>query len=372
VKLLLFEEAPFEEVSLSAALGPKQELGYMLFFETKLAGDPSLACADCHDPKQGWSFSEAISKGYPGTVHFRGSQTTVNSGYLNKYFWQAPTPSLETQAPSAAHGAQSGNGSDDVMETRLRFVPEYVKMFNEIYGTEWPIIQNAWEAMAAFERWLSQTDTPFDKFMRGDEGALTTKQKKGLDLFVGKANCIECHNGPMFTDEKMYNLGVPQPAEYRESGDHQIALRFRSINKGVKEELFRMLKDDPMFYFNTKRLMDMGRVRTSPLRYIAFTAPYFHNGLAYTLEEVIDFYNEGGRENQWTEYAGNKTKILKPLNLTDHEKEALVEFLLALDDGEIELPVPELPGYAQMPDWQPSKERVAADLLRTREYRKGE
>ncbi len=353
-------------------MGPKQKLGYLLFFDTKLAGDPSLACADCHDPKQGWSFADAMSKGYPGSVHFRGSQTVVNAGYLQKFFWQAPTPSLEKQAPSAAHGAQSGNGDDSVMETRLRFTPEYVKMFNELYGTEWPHINQAWDAIAAFERWLSQTNTPFDRFMKGETGALSIQEKKGLELFTGKANCVECHNGSMFTDEKMYNLGAPQPLEYLESGMHQTGLRFRSVNKGVTEELYRVLKDDLMGYFNTKHPKHMGVVRTPPLRYIEFTAPYMHNGVFFTLEEVVDFYDKGGDENQWARLAGNKTKILNPLNLTDDEKEALVAFLLTLDDGEIDIPVPETPAYAPMVDWQVSKERVAEGLLMSMAFRRGE
>jgi cytochrome c peroxidase len=350
-------------------MGPKQELGYLVFFDPKLAGDPSLACSDCHDPKQGWSFADATSKGYPGSVHFRASQSVVNSGYLNYLFWQATATSLEAQAPQAAGGAQSGNGSRDVMETRLRFSPEYVKRFKEVYGTEWPLIRDAWRSMAAFERWLSQTNTPFDRYLKGEEDAISAKAKKGLDLFVGKANCIECHNGPMLVDQKFYNIGVPQPAEYLESGMHQTGLRFRSINKGVDEKLYRALNDDLIYYFNTKRKQDMGKSRSAPLRYIEFTAPYFHNGAAYTLEEVIDFYDRGGDDNQWSKPnafnpCGTKTKILKPLNLTDDEKEALVEFLLTLDDGEIELPVPEVPNYAPMIDNMPSKSRVAEDMLK--------
>ena len=350
-------------------MGPKQELGYLVLFDPKLAGDPSLSCADCHDPKQGWSFADTMSKGYPGSVHFRGSQTLVNTGYHDKFFWQGGSPSLEKQAPSAAGGAQSGNGSRDVMETRLRFSPEYVKRFKEVFGTEWPLIRDAWRAMAAFERWLSQPNTPFDRFLKGEKDAISAKAKKGLDLFVGKAGCIECHNGPTFNDGKFYKLGLPQPAEYLESGLHQTGLKFRTMNKGEKETLWRVAKDDLLYYFNTKRPQDMGKSRTGPLRYIEFTAPYMHNGLFFTLEEVVDFYNEGGGENQWTKPnqfnpCGAKTKALKPLNLTDDEKEALVEFLLTLDDEEALLPVPEVPAYAAMPDSAPSKARVAEDLLR--------
>ena len=186
----------------------KQDLGYLLFFDTKISGDASISCADCHDPKQGWGFNDPISRGYPGTVHWRNSQTAVNSGYLNKIFWEGGTTSLEAQAPAAAEGALAGNGSRDMMESRLRLTPEYVKRFKDVFGTEWPNIEDAYGAMAAFERWLSQPDTPFDRFMRGDKNAISDKAKKGKALFEGKANCIACHNGPMLTDEKFYDIGV--------------------------------------------------------------------------------------------------------------------------------------------------------------------
>src|SRR3989337_4540824 len=79
----------------------KQELGYLLFFDPKISGDTSIACSDCHGPKMGWGFSDPISRGYPGTVHWRNSQTALNSGYLNKIFWEGGTTSLESQAPAA-------------------------------------------------------------------------------------------------------------------------------------------------------------------------------------------------------------------------------------------------------------------------------
>ncbi|MBI5286325.1 MAG: cytochrome-c peroxidase [Deltaproteobacteria bacterium] len=329
----------------------KQELGYLLFFDPKLTGDASLSCGDCHDPKQGWGTNESISRGYPGTVHWRNSQGVVNTGYLNKIFWEGSVTALEPQASAANTGGVAGNGSPDMMESRLRFTPEYVKRFKEVFGTEWPNIDDAWLAIAAFERYLSQPDTPFDRYMKGDKKAISDKAKRGMELFQGKANCIACHNGPMLTDEKFYDIGVQDPPEFEESGIQQVTFRFQNYSKGSAEESYRTAKSDLGIYFKQKRLEDRGKFRTAPLRYLKYTAPYMHNGTLFTLDEVIDFYDKGGGIDRW----GNKTKILKPLNLTKEEKAALKEFLLSTSGEEIRLPVPKVPDYAPMADWQPKK-----------------
>ena len=161
----------------------KVELGKMLFWDPRLGGDASTACVTCHEPDQGWAFGDALSRGYPGTVHWRNSQTVVNSAYLGKLFWAGSAKSLEAQAPSAAKGAVAGNGENDVMETRLAFIPEYRRRFNEVFGTEWPLIADAWRAIAAFERTLIHNDTPLDQYLNGDKAALSDQQIAGMELF---------------------------------------------------------------------------------------------------------------------------------------------------------------------------------------------
>ena len=172
----------------------KADLGMMLFFDPKLTGDASLSCGDCHDPKQGWGFNDPISRGYPGAVHWRNSQTVVNTAYLSKLFWQGNAKSLEAQAPIANKGAVAGNGEDDVMEARLRQTPYYIEKFREVFGTQQPNLGDAWMAVATFERTLSQQDTPLDRYLAGDLDALSEQAVMGKQLFEGKANCIECHN----------------------------------------------------------------------------------------------------------------------------------------------------------------------------------
>lgn len=355
---LVSEAASAEKLPPLAALGPppipadnpqsaaKVELGKMLFFDTRLGGDASVSCATCHDPTQGWGFNDPISRGYPGTIHWRNSQTVVNTAYLGKLFWTGSAKSLEAQAPAAAKGAPSGNGENDMMEARLAFIPEYRKRFNDVFGDNWPKIDNAWKAIAAFERTLIHNNTPFDKFMRGDKNALSAEQKRGLKLFQGKGNCIACHNGPLLTNQRFYNLGVPRAEDWLESGLAQITFRYQQYAKGVTEDMYRKIKDDAGLYYRTKQNRDKGKFRTPPLRYTAYTAPYMHNGALFELREVVEFYNQGGGAN---EFAANKTKLLKPLKLTDSEIDDLAEFLESLSGPETRMKTPNLPPYAPLP-----------------------
>lgn len=354
----------------------KAELGKLLYFDPKLGGDASLSCADCHDPKQGWGFNDPICRGYPGAVHWRNCHTVVNSGYLNKLFWTGSATSMEAQAKSAATGGISGNGERDVMEQRLRQTPYYIKEFKKVFGTERPVLNDAWLAIATFERaMLSQTNTPLDRYLKGDKKALSARAIKGKELFEGKANCIECHNGPILSDEKYYNLGVPRPLEWEEQGMNTITYRFELYAKGVPEKYYREFKDDLGLYFDTKRPKDMGKFRTAPLRYLKYTPPYMHAGQFFTLEEVIDFYNDGGGENEFTERAGNKSKILKPLNLSDEEKEALVVFLEEISGDEIIMAIPKVPPYGVAPDvatlTQARAKRIGLEMFMNRLSQQG-
>ena len=305
-----------------AALGPppipadnpmtpeKIELGKMLYFDPILSGNYGMPCSACHRPEAGWAVQDKISFGYPGTTHWRNSQTIINSAYYGKLFWAGSSKSLESQARSAARGGVAGNGEDDMMEARLAFVPEYRERFRNVFGDDWPSVRHAYMAIAAFERTLVQTDTPFDEYMRGDGDALTDKQKQGLNLFAGKAGCISCHNGQLLTNEAYYNLGVPRYDGWETDEIAQITFRFELLAKGVTEEKYRKYKDDPGLYFRTKQEADLGKFRVPSLRYTKYTYPYMHNGMLETLRDVVVFYNEGGGEN---DFSATKTDMIQPL-----------------------------------------------------------
>ncbi len=341
-----------------AALGPppippdnpqtpdKVELGKMLFFDPRIGGDVSTACVTCHEPEQGWAFGDDLSRGYPGTVHWRNSQTIVNAAYLGKLFWAGAARSLEAQAPSAAKGAVAGNGENDMMEARLAFIPEYRKRFRDVFGDRWPTIGNAWRAIAAFERTMIQNDTPFDRYMHGDQQALGEEARRGLELFEGKAGCIRCHNGPLLTDQKFHNIGVPPAERWEDDGLAQITFRYEQYSKGVTEDMYRTVKDDAGLYYRTKEPADKGKFRTPPLRYTLYTAPYMHNGSFWDFREFVEFYNDGGGEN---EFAENKSELMQPLGLSDGEMDDLVAFLESLSGDEITVEPPVLPDYAPLP-----------------------
>ena len=330
----------------------KIELGKMLFWDPRLGGDASTGCVTCHEPDQGWGFSDSLSRGYPGTVHWRNSQTVINSAYLKKQFWVGSASSNEAQARSAAKGGVAGNGEDDVMETRLAFIPVYRKLFKEAFGTEWPNIFDAWRAVASFERTLIVNNTQVDQYLRGDKKAMNEQELRGMALFNGKANCIACHNGALATDEKYYNLGVPRSDRWAEDGLAQITFRYEQYAKGVTQEMYRKIKDDAGLYYRTKQKVDMGKFRTAPLRYIKYTAPYMHNGSFWDLTEVVQFYNAGGGENDFTDgtMAKSKSPLMKPLGLSDEEVEDLVAFLEAFSGEELVVEAPTLPPYEAMPN----------------------
>ncbi len=341
-----------------AALGPppipadnpmteaKIELGKMLFFDPILSGNYAMPCSACHLPEAGWAVQDQISFGYPGTTHWRNSQTIVNSAYYSKLFWAGASRSLEAQARSAARGGVAGNGEDDMMEARLAFVPEYRERFREVFGDVWPRVRHAYMAIAAFERTIVQTDTPFDEYMRGDDGALTDQQKRGLELFTGKANCIACHNGALLSDEQYYNIGVPPYSGWEEDPLAQITFRFELYAKGSTEELYRKTKDDPGLYFRSKDKQHKGKFRTPSLRYTKYTYPYMHNGMLETLRDVVEFYNAGGGAN---EFAETKSPLIKPLGLSETEIDDLVAFLESLSGEEILIEEPDLPQMESLP-----------------------
>ncbi len=324
----------------------KVELGRLLFFDGRLSGNGSMACVTCHLPDEGWDFPDSISMGYPGTVHWRNSQTIINSAYYGKLFWAGSSKSLESQARSAARGGVAGNGEDDMMEARLAFVPEYRERFNDVFGDPWPNVRNAYMAIAAFERTLVQTDTPFDNYMRGDDSALSDAQKRGLDLFVGKANCAQCHSGPLLTNEAYYNIGVPAYDGWETDPLAQITFRFELFAKGLTEDKYREFKDDPGAYFRTKEVADLGKFRVPSLRYTLYTAPYMHNGMLETLEDVIEFYNNGGGENDFSQ---TKTDLIQPLGLSEQEKADLLAFLESLSGERIVMDYPDLPPTEPLP-----------------------
>jgi cytochrome c peroxidase len=318
----------------------KIELGKLLFFDDRLSGDVGTSCASCHDPRLGWGDGNALSRGYAGTQHWRNSQTTINTAYLAKLFWAGETPSLESQADSAITGNLAGNGDKVMIEERLAQIPEYVALFEKAFGGDRPLYDHVLKAIATFERVaMDSRDSPLDLYLAGDESALSEEAIRGKSLFEGKAGCIQCHNGALATDEKFHNLGLPENPLFTKDPLRQVSLRYQHYIRGVPESVYRGATTDLGLFYTTKRDADIGKFRTPPLRYTAYTAPYMHNGVFETLEEVIDFYDQGGGD------AESKSPLLKPLDLTEDEKWDLLEFLESMSGEEVRITPPELPKY---------------------------
>jgi cytochrome c peroxidase len=340
--------APLPSVPIPAdnPMSPeKVELGKMLFWDHRLSGDGFISCQTCHQPELGWGDGGGISRGYPGTRHWRNSQTVLNSAYYEKLFWEGSVTSLESQAPAAAEGNVAGNGDPAMMEMRLRFMPEYVKRFKQVFGTDWPRLTHAYQAISAFERTIvsDPKKVPFDRYANGDKTALSPAALRGFELFKGKAACIQCHNGPLASDERYYALGVPESEEFKSNPLTQITHRWQHYQKGVPEARYRDANLDMGLYYVTGNPKDIGKFRTPSLRELKSTRPYMHNGVFKTLDEVLDFYSRGGGS------ASNKTPLLKPLGLSDAEKKDLLAFLEALSMTELLLmEAPKLPDYAPL------------------------
>ncbi len=319
----------------------KVELGKMLFFDPRLSGNGTMPCSACHLPDVGWGTGGEISFGYAGTTHWRNSQTIYNVGHYNMLFWAGASPSLESQAPAAAHGAVAGNGDDSIMEMRLAFIPEYRAMFAEVFGREEPIINDAWRAIAAFQRTINSDPAmvPFDRYAAGDAEALSDSALRGWELFRGEAGCIACHNGPLVSNQRFYATGVPQ--EIVTESDwalQQITVRWQNYSKGVSEEIYYSDPGDLGLYYSTKRPEDQYKFRTPSLRELVYTDPYMHNGALATLADVVDFYAAGGGETP------NKSPLLQPVEMSDGDKADLVAFLESLSSDEpILVDAPELP-----------------------------
>lgn len=308
---------------------PKQvELGKMLFFDKRMSGDADRRCGDCHDPRKGWADGIALSDGYPGTKYFRNSKTIINVAYAPYLYWDGRMggDDLPTQVRDALVESYWHSMDGRVMLQRWKNVPEYDKRFREDMGGE-PEFYRTLNAVAAFMKSLTSKNVPFDKYLKGDQNAISEQAKAGLALFQGKAGCIQCHNGPMLSDYKPHALGVPDnPAVFLEPKRHTT---YRAVMKFLGVPNYMNLLEDVGHYAVTKMPTDIGKFITPSLRELTQTAPYMHNGMLATLNDVVEFYNQGGAPHP------NKDPLIKPLRLTKDEKDALVAFLKTLSGDPI-------------------------------------
>jgi len=276
----------------------KIHLGKELYFDTRLSADGTVSCASCHNPALGWSDEGPTSKGIHGQLGGRRAPPVSNAAYSPLQFWDGRSPSLEDQAKGPIQNPIEMGNTHQAMIQTVSKIAGYEEEFRAVFG-EGPItVDQVADAIAAFERTVVTTDSRFDRYARGDHNALTPLEKKGLEIFNGKAHCTSCHWGPYFSDGRFHNLGVP-------------------AKDPKNPDLGRFVV--------TKDPRDMGAFKTPTVRDAARRAPYLHDGSEKTLESLIDFYDRGGGKDR------NLDPLMVPLGLTGEEKAALVAFIKALD-----------------------------------------
>lgn len=311
----------------------KVELGKKLFFDRRLSGDGTMSCATCHDPNLGYSDGLDISLHYPTTRNWRNSPTLINVAFQKLLFHDGRASSLEEQALFPMMSAFEMNQNLDYMEEEIRAVPEYETAFIEVFGDSDTTRERIAMAIAAFERSLVSRDAPLDRFLNGDKNALSPRAAQGYAIFTGKGQCAQCHNGAALADGRFYALGVQENPGHL--NDPRIAATRRFVAKLYHFEEYRTLAKDPGRYLLTKDQKDWQAFRTPTLREIALTAPYMHNGIYETLDEVIAFFNGGG---------GKDNTVLQPLYLTPMEKEQLKVFLVeGLSGVPVDFTYPKIP-----------------------------
>jgi cytochrome c peroxidase len=290
----------------------KVELGRALYFDPRLSGDNTISCASCHVPELGWANHDRTDTGIRGRVGKRNSGTVLDAAYMKHQFWDGRAASLEEQALGPIHNpVEMGETLDNVVR-KLQAIPEYRAQFRAVFGTD-VTTDGIAKAIASFERTIVSGPTPLDRHLGGDGAALGPAARRGLALFEGKANCIDCHNGPTLSDQSFHNIGVGMDAREPDLGREEI----------------------------TKQRRDRGKFKTPGLRNVARTSPYFHDGSAATLRDVVRFYDGGGIRNP------DLDPSIKPLALTPGERDDLVAFLAALSGPYPIVEAPRLPSRTQ-------------------------
>lgn len=331
------------------------ELGRLLFFDPILSGERDVSCGTCHHPAFGFTDGRRLSIGAGGIglgpervtsssavtgepigLVPRNAPTVLNAAFnagpdgrpshLGVQFWDGRTQGLEEQArgPITSRLEMAGDAyppevAQDSVIARLRGIPEYVQRFREAFPSEAAVLPGSsivtmdtyGRAVAAYERELVTRDSPFDRFVSGDDDAISPQQRQGLELFFTKARCALCHGGPMFSNYQFHVLGVPQdgPGKNVLSGD----------DTGREE--------------HTGNPTDRYSFRTPTLRNVEITAPYMHDGVFATLDDVVRFYQRGAhpRHPAVTEMRVDP-QVRDTIPLTDEDITAIVAFLASLTD----------------------------------------
>ena len=294
----------------------KAALGKQLAFDVRLSKNDSMSCANCHLPATGGAGPTPRAFGHGGELG-RWAPSWDNSGYYTSLFWDGRAASLEEQTgalpghmgPITAPGEMGGNMNEVV--AKLNAIPAYKQQFNSEFGSN-ATPEAVAKAIAAFERTLVSRNSPFQRFVSGDNKALSASAKRGFELFRGKALCTTCHTPPLLTDNAFHNIGTPQVGPLVEDAGRADV---------------------------TKDAADKGKFKTPSLYNSASFAFFMHDGAFSKMGQVIEHYNAGGNPQD-----KNQDPLIMPLKLNDKEKADLESFMQSLTDPALDrIAAPELP-----------------------------
>jgi cytochrome c peroxidase len=293
-------------------------LGKSLFYDSIFSLTVKRTCAGCHNPSKYFTDGLKVPAGINSSVKLkRNTPTLLGAAFQTKFFYDSRASTLENQLNSVVHNVDEMNGS---LRESIERIQEH-KTYNDAFKKEYPNDKqpvteyNIANAISSYVRSLSTFNTRFDLYMRG-KAKLSSNEKKGFNLFAGKAKCATCHyiplfNGlvpPQFTETESEVLGVPATTDK---------------NSPVDDDLGK--------YIFTRSEIHKHAFKTPTLRNITLTAPYMHNGVFSTLEEVMDFYNKGGGAGL-NIHLDNQTLPADSLNLSKKEIKSIIAFLGTLND----------------------------------------
>lgn len=284
-------------------------LGKALFFDPRLSSSNWISCATCHNPALAWSDGLPTGIGHGMNPLKRATPTILNSAFSKILMWDGRARDLEEQALGPVAAVVEMNQDIPGLILKLSRINGYADMFEKAYPQEGVTARTIAKGIAAFERTVLSTESPFDRWRKGDLKAVSAPAQRGFELFTGKANCVACHQGYNFEDDGFHNIGLK--------------------TLGSEEDLGR--------YAHRKVNIAHGAFKTPTLRDVELSAPYMHNGIYKTLQEVVEHYDRGGDVKEHLD------PNMKPLSLTAQEKGDLVEFMRSLTGKPMKVTVPQLP-----------------------------
>jgi cytochrome c peroxidase len=300
----------------------RRELGKKLFFDPILSASNQISCASCHDPDLAWGDGRGQSFGHDRQRGKRNAPSLLNVSQWDHFFWDGRASTLEEQVFGPIQDHLEMNQDLAAMEQELNAIRGYREAFREAYGVETITRKDVALAIADFERTIRSRVSRVDRFIKGQTDALNDAELRGLHLFRTKARCLNCHHGPLLSDQQFHN-----------SGQHLMG---------------RPQEDFGRFYV-TQDSSHLGHFRTPSLRDIAYTGPYLHHGNIQELREVLTMYNSGmpqiisRRTRQHALLIPAHDSLLKPLGLEQQEIDDLLAFLEALSVRPRTVRAPEFP-----------------------------